>query len=162
MRSLPHGLPAPEQPRKALLLPLPSRAEARREGSSCVREVDELELQGGRVYLHLGPDATSHRSAGVGSRPADGGSRHDLDQGQDDQAIEEGKLPPPATGVSARRRSRTGQPPASQGVCDLPADQLNPEQDHAGPIRVTAPVWPPLAGLEPATYGLEVRQRASA
>src|SRR4029453_10249839 len=26
----------------------------------CEREVDELELQGGRVYLHLGPAATSH------------------------------------------------------------------------------------------------------
>jgi hypothetical protein len=25
--------------------------------------VDELEFQGGRVYLHLGPDATSHHSA---------------------------------------------------------------------------------------------------
>jgi hypothetical protein len=40
-------------------------------------EVDELELQGGRVYLHLGPDETSHAAvAGLGhgrTRPRPGG-----------------------------------------------------------------------------------------
>jgi hypothetical protein len=82
------------------------------------REVDELELQGGRVYLHLGPAATSHprrwpvepmaevdphQEAALRRLRADFGFvevlrivDHDDGQDQDDQPIEEGGPAPPA------------------------------------------------------------------
>jgi hypothetical protein len=37
-----------------------SQATLRKRQDYCEREVDEVELQGGRVYLHLGAAATNH------------------------------------------------------------------------------------------------------
>jgi hypothetical protein len=82
----------------------------------CEREVDELELQGDRVYLHLALDATSRRGGSrlgpwpswipTRRRPCAAAGRlrlrrslkvvdHQVDQG-DDEPMEEGEQASPA------------------------------------------------------------------
>jgi hypothetical protein len=52
-------------PRDAELLAFEAGCE-----NYCEREVDEVEWQGGRVYLHPGVAATTHREAKRRSRPS--------------------------------------------------------------------------------------------